>query len=248
MTIDHITIRLYTCCKCGHQWTNWDSKNKIDGRTPLNCPSCRNVRWNQSYTNEDLKLVEQLEEQHMIKRGAETIKSELYAVFGRDVDLPRDYFDFIAYDFLWMIRPQPEIFEIKQVLKIPYKTKMEQRHDLMLSIIHDRIENKEKFEKEYFSKYSTYEYIDSRRKMSSYHRFFEKGIHRQIARRRMKGCKHGESLQILVAYYKNQYYKTFDMLEWDRLPDSDSEKVYAEAESILKAEAEAMGMPVKGQS
>lgn len=84
--------------------------------------------------------------------------------------------------------------------------------------------------------------------MSSYHRFFEKGIHRQIARRRMKGCKHGESLQILVAYYKNQYYKTFDMLEWDRLPDSDSEKVYAEAESILKAEAEAMGMPVKGQS
>jgi hypothetical protein len=169
-------------------------------------------------------------------------------MFGKDVDITRDYFDFIAYDFLYMMRPQPEVFEIKQVLKIPYRIKMEQRHDLMLAMIHDRIENKDKFEKEYFSKYSTWEYVDSRQKMSMYQRFFEKGIRRQIVRRRMKGCKHGESLQILVAYYKDHYYKTFDMREWNRLPGSDSEKAYAEAESALKVEAEAIGAPVKSQN
>jgi len=64
----------------------------------------------------------------------------------------------------------------------------------------------------------------------------------------MKGCKHGESLQILVAYYKDHYYKTFDMREWNRLPGSDSEKVYAEAESALKVAAEAIGAPVKSQN
>lgn len=31
------------------------------------------------------------------------------------------------------------------------------------------------------------------------------------------------------------------MREWIRLPGSESEKVYTEAESLLKAEAEAMG-------
>ena len=35
-------------------------------------------------------------------------------MFDKDVDITRDYFDFIAYDFLYMMRPQPEVFEIKQ--------------------------------------------------------------------------------------------------------------------------------------
>ena len=110
-------------------------------------------------------------------------------------------------------------------------------------MIHNRIENKDKFEKEYFSKYSTWKYADSRQKISMYQRFFVKGIRRQVVRRRMKGCKHRVYKYWLLI--RDHYYKTFDMREWNRLPGSESEKVYTEAESILKAEAEAMDTPVK---
>jgi hypothetical protein len=48
------------------------------------------------------------------------------------------------------IKPQPDLFEIKQVLAIPRKD-IEQRHELMLSIIKDRIDNADKYESERFS-------------------------------------------------------------------------------------------------
>jgi hypothetical protein len=57
---------------------------------------------------------------------------------------PYDY-DFISYDFLNEILPQPELFELRQVLAIP-KEDIETRHNYMLSVIKDRIDNTEKYE------------------------------------------------------------------------------------------------------
>ena len=74
---------------------------------------------------------------------------------------PYDY-DFISYDFLNEILPQPELFELRQVLAIP-KEDIETRHEYMLSVIKDRIDNAEKYELEWFSKYS--QYGNSRRKI-----------------------------------------------------------------------------------
>jgi hypothetical protein len=74
---------------------------------------------------------------------------------------PYDY-DFISYDFLNKILPQPELFELRQVLAIP-KEDIETRHEYMLSVIKDRIDNAEKYELEWFSKYS--QYWNSRRKI-----------------------------------------------------------------------------------
>ena len=68
---------------------------------------------------------------------------------------PYDY-DFISYDFLNEILPQPELFELRQVLAIP-KEDIEARYEYMLSVIKDRIDNAEKYELEWFSKYSQYE-------------------------------------------------------------------------------------------
>ena len=52
---------------------------------------------------------------------------------------PYDY-GFISYDFLKTISPQPEQFELREVLSIP-KEDIEARHDYMLSVIKDRVEN-----------------------------------------------------------------------------------------------------------
>jgi hypothetical protein len=212
MTIDYVTIRLYSCCKCGHKWTNWDSKNKVDGRLPLNCPNCRNIRWNQKYTKEDLVLVERLKAQFMIKRNAETRKVVLqpYLFPNKRYIQKVHYFDFIAYHFFYGILPQPEIFEIKQILKIP-REKTEQRHDLMLSIMRDRIENQDKYEREHFLKYSKLRYYP-RDKMHDYYvyRYFygpliksnvNLGLRKTIQLKRIKGCKHEEKdIQTLEEY------------------------------------------------
>jgi hypothetical protein len=74
---------------------------------------------------------------------------------------PYDY-DFISYDFLKQIIPQPELFELRQVLAIP-KEDIEARHEYMLSIIRDRVDNADVYKREYFSKYPNYGY--SRRKI-----------------------------------------------------------------------------------
>src|SRR6266852_8648376 len=124
MVIDNVLVNLYTCCKCGHQWTNWDGENKRDAGIPLNCPSCRNIRWNQKYTKEEIALIEQLEDQHVIKKDTKVTNFLSY-------EFRHAEFDFIAYDFLYKTIPQPDIFEIKKVLAIP-KRDIETRHELML--------------------------------------------------------------------------------------------------------------------
>lgn len=254
MTIDNITVtmRVYTCCKCKHRWTNWDHRNQKDGPIPLNCPHCRNIRWNQTYTPEDMVLIKRLEEQHVVKKAAESRKSKYAAMLGKDENITNDYFDFIAYDFLTQIKPEPDIFEIKQVLKIP-KSKMEERHELMLSIIHDRVTNAEKYEKEHYSKFSRW---SERSKTSNYRMNLPIGelLHNVNVRRRMSGCKHKEEVDVLMHLYKhpyldnnnrwmyehmysNDHYLPFQMHELERLPGS--EAIEAEAEKRLNAAVKA---------
>jgi hypothetical protein len=60
------------------------------------------------------------------------------------------------------ISPQPELFELRQVLSI-HKKDIEARHEYMLSVIKDRVDNADVYEREYFSKYPNYGY--SRRKI-----------------------------------------------------------------------------------
>jgi hypothetical protein len=61
-------------------------------------------------------------------------------------------YDFITHDFLNMIFPQPELFELKQLLAIP-KNDIEKRHEFMLSIIKDRLDNANKYEEEHSKHY-----------------------------------------------------------------------------------------------
>ena len=56
-------------------------------------------------------------------------------------------YDYDSYDFLNEILPQPELFELRQVLAIPKKD-IEARQEYMLSVIKDRIDNAEKYELE----------------------------------------------------------------------------------------------------
>jgi hypothetical protein len=58
--------------------------------------------------------------------------------------------------------PQPELFELRHVLTIP-KEDIEVRHDYLLCVIKDRVDNADVYEREYFSKYPNYGY--SRRKI-----------------------------------------------------------------------------------
>jgi hypothetical protein len=58
--------------------------------------------------------------------------------------------------------PQLELFELRQVLAIP-KEDIEARHEYMLSVIKDRVDNATMYDREYFSKYPNYGY--SRRKI-----------------------------------------------------------------------------------
>lgn len=241
MTIDHITIRLYTCCKCGHKWTNWDRLKQQDSESiPKNCPHCRNIRWNQDYTKEDVTLAKKLEEQYIIRNEIKKVKSAYAAMLGKDEEITRYYidFDFVAYDFLYEMEPNPDIFEIKQVLKIP-KSKIEERHELMYSMMRDRMINKEKYEREHFLKISKY----SRGKWSNY-RMKHVGLGELMgnvrSRRRLNGCKCQEEVDLLVHLYKNQMYHVgctpgFQMTERSpkvlMLPGS--EKI--EAEAAVKA-------------
>lgn len=66
-----------------------------------------------------------------------------------------DYFDFIAYDFLYKTLPQPDLFELR---KVGAEKNLEKRHGLMLSIIDDRTKNAERYKQERFSKLGKYAY------------------------------------------------------------------------------------------
>ena len=185
MVIDKLMMNLYACCKCGHQWTNWDDVSKEEGRIPLNCPKCRNVRWNQHYTNEEVALFEQLEDQHVIRKDAKV--SKILSWEDRRVDL-----DFIAYEFLYKMIPHPDMFEIKKVLAIPKKN-LEARHDLMLSIIRDRITNIEKYANERFSKFGGWWFDNSSKWPDPTRRY-------SIKTKTMNGCKHKEEPGIKEAF------------------------------------------------
>jgi hypothetical protein len=50
------------------------------------------------------------------------------------------YLDPIAYEFLYKTVPQPDMFELMQVLNIP-NSDIEKRHEAMISIIEDRVNN-----------------------------------------------------------------------------------------------------------
>jgi hypothetical protein len=184
MTIDRVVTNLYTCCKCKHQWTRWNGNNNGNGNgdreaetatipvtttmpLPKRCPKCKCIRWNQRYLDEELALIDRLQDElyetGLIRESGEKIEYEGNETLGtkpRTIS-PYDY-DFISYDFLKQKLPQPELFELRHVLSIP-KEDIEARHDYMLSVIKDRVDNADVYEREYFPKYPHYGY--SRRKI-----------------------------------------------------------------------------------
>jgi hypothetical protein len=155
------------------------------------------------------------------------------ALLAPNQEIKWHHFDFITYDFMHMMLPQPEIFEIKQVLSIQ-KSKIEQRQDLMLSMIRDRISNAEKFEKEHSSKFSY-----GRKKRSLYDVCSQQGLgnYRERARRRMKGCNHREDLEIITALYQARYYggDEFQMYEPERLTRSRSTSYRSRSRSKVES-------------
>ena len=178
MTIDRVTANLFTCCKCKYQWTRWNGYSNGNSKSdqisitttmslPRRCPKCKSERWNQRYLDEELALIDRLQDElyetGLIRESGERIEYEGNETLGtkpRTV-YPYDY-DFISYDLLKQMLPQPELFELRQVLAIP-KEDIEARHDYMLCVINDRVDNADVYEREYFSKYSNYGY--SRRKI-----------------------------------------------------------------------------------
>jgi hypothetical protein len=139
MTIDRVTANLYICCKCKHQLTRWNGNRsgngyqRVESSTipisttiplPRRCPKCKSIRWNQRYLDEDLALIDRLQDElyetGLIRESGEKIEYEGNETLGtkpRTIS-PYDY-DFISYDFLKQISPQPELFELRQVLAIP---------------------------------------------------------------------------------------------------------------------------------
>jgi hypothetical protein len=218
MTIDKITVNLYTCCKCNYQWTSWNGNQRAEEPIPKNCPKCRNVRWNQRYLDEELALVNRLQDElyetNLIRKSNDKIElegNEFLRTKPRTI-YPYDY-DFISYDFLNEILPQPELFELRQVLAIP-KEDIEARHEYMLSVIKDRIDNAEKYELEWFSKYS--QYGNSRRKIGfDFNIVWESRNYRPSRRRimsRSTECKHKPIPEI-----ENKLYPDYDHGSYQRM-------------------------------
>ena len=147
MAIDRITVNLYICCKCQYKWLGgWDTKNDKEHPVPFYCPKCKNLRWNHKYTNEEDALFDQAKEQHTIKKTVREGKPTL-----RDIDP-------IAYLFLHRMNPQPDMFELKQLLAMPPPFPksvkyLEARHEFMLSVINDRIRNADRYQVERLAKY-----------------------------------------------------------------------------------------------
>ena len=177
--IDRVTTNLYQCCKCGYQWTSWNNKKKAESPVPRYCPKCKNVRWNQHIPggkSVEYSFLSKLQEEHIIRQTINPYKSYIEKI---------NEYDFIAYSFFFSITPPPQMFELKQLSKIPI-SELEKRHEFMLSIINDRIRNKAKYEKEYHLKEVKYlhEYLVSANR-----------------RRIMKGCNHKPIPEIEEALY-----------------------------------------------
>ncbi|MGA7603672.1 MAG: hypothetical protein WA398_06185 [Nitrososphaeraceae archaeon] len=155
--IDKTTVNVYTCKKCDYKWLGgWDNKNDRQDRIPFYCPHCKNVRWNQEYREEEKMLFEELYRQHIVKVTTEKSRYKSYYNSLNPKAYPTTtnriaYLDFIAFCFFYGIRPQPDFFELKQVGAIPKKN-LEKRHELMFSIIFERISNVDHYKQERYSK------------------------------------------------------------------------------------------------
>jgi hypothetical protein len=178
--IDKITVtfNLYGCCKCNRRWTSYDTVTQTEGQAPKTCPGCKNVRWNQKYTDEELALFIELGKQHIIPGS--TMPRILNSI-GCNLD-------FIAQDFLFGVRPQPEMFELKQALAIPIAD-IERRHEYMLSVVRDRIENRDRYEREYFEKYSNWFYVRLKTRDIIFGDYMPH-LHRHMTAYKMAGCSH----------------------------------------------------------
>jgi hypothetical protein len=212
MTIDTTVVNLYTCCKCKHRWTDWDAKQGKDCSIPKTCPSCRNVRWNQYYTKEDKAVFEQLEDQHLAGKAYNDPEDKYSKLIYP--------FDFIAYDFLYEMKPQPDIFEIKQVLAIP-QSDIEARHELMLGIIRDRISKKASGVYDdgvigVGDTWATYHNMNDKRDAAK--QYFPSLYAKYFRQKRciMKGCKHREILKIKHALYPDADSQVWDREFWDK--------------------------------
>jgi hypothetical protein len=85
------------------------------------CPKCTSVRWNQRYLDEELALIDRLQDElyetGLIRESGEKIEYEGNETLGtKPRTISHDY-DFISYDFLKQILPQPELFELSLFLK-----------------------------------------------------------------------------------------------------------------------------------
>jgi hypothetical protein len=162
--IDRATVNLYSCCKCNHKWlAAWDTDNNRERIVPTYCPKCKNVRWNQKYTKEEDLLFDRIFEQHTVKRVSEPGEYQRLIAqrTGRKISDVVVYLDPIAYLFLYNTVPQPDMFELRQVLNIP-NSNIEKRHEAMISIIEDRVNNAVRYE-ERFSKRKRYWFNERKR-------------------------------------------------------------------------------------
>jgi hypothetical protein len=160
--IDRATVNLYSCCKCNYKWlASWDNDNNRERTVPTYCPKCKNVRWNQKYTKEEDLLFDRIFEQHTVKRVSEPREYQrlLAQMTRRKISDVVVYLDPIAYEFLYKTVPQPDMFELMQVLNIP---NIEQRHEAMISIIEDRVNNAVRYE-EHLSKWKGYWFNEKKR-------------------------------------------------------------------------------------
>lgn len=230
MTIDKVTANLYICCKCNHQWTRWNGSGSGNGyygveghvtktmHLPKRCPKCTSVRWNQRYLDEEIALIDRLQDElyevGLIRESGEKIEYEGNEMGTKPRTIYPYNYDFISYDFLKQMLPQPELFELRQILAIP-KEDIETRHDYMLSVIKDRVDNADVYEREYFSKYPQYGY--SRRKIGfNIDNLWELKRKKYFpGRRRIMNhstqCKHGPVHEI-----ENKLYPDYDNGSYQR--------------------------------
>jgi hypothetical protein len=108
--------------------------------------------------------------------------------------------DFIAQDFLFGIRPQPEMFELKQALAISI-IDIERRHEYMLSVIYDRIKKEDTYEKEYFEKYSNWFYVRLKTRDIIFGHYLPR-LNRRLTTCKMDGCNHQDVPWIKCALWE----------------------------------------------
>ena len=167
--IDRAMVNLYSCCKCSHKWlAGWDNNNNRECPVPTYCPKCKNVRWNQKYTKEEDSLFDRIFEQYTVKRVSEPseYQKSIAQITGRKISDVVVYLDSIAYQFLYNTVPQPDMFELRQVLNIP-NSNIEKRHEAMISFIEDRINNAVRYEKR-FSKWKSRWFNEKKRNVPAH--------------------------------------------------------------------------------